>query len=520
MQKVASAEEMRGCDEEAIRGYEIPGIVLMENAARGTADIMRGIIPGLSDKHILIVCGKGNNGGDGFALARHLFERGSAVTVASLSPVSHIKGDARINADIIQKMSRSDSSGRLSYIKSITREHLEQLPHADVIVDAILGTGFKGKLRPKIASIVAWMNEQKATRIAIDIPSGIDADTGFCEGITVQADYTCTMGLVKTGLLFSKGREVSGKVFCIDIQIPHEVYRRSKISSYLVRESDVRKAIPKRSPDAHKYQVGKVFVLAGSTGLTGAAALASESALRCGAGAVVLGVPESLNLMMEKKLTEVMTLPLPDNGAGEVHISALDSIRKQCEWADIIAAGPGLGRSEDVENIIIHILKDIEKPLILDADALNVLAGNDFLFEKRKSPVIITPHTGEFSRLSGIDLKEIQNERLRVARDYARKRKVTLLLKGGPSIVASKDDKLYINSSGNPGMATAGAGDVLTGTIAGLWAQGLSDEAAAYCGAYIHGAAGDLAREKYGELAMIAGDIQEALLKVFKGITG
>jgi ADP-dependent NAD(P)H-hydrate dehydratase / NAD(P)H-hydrate epimerase len=520
MQKIASAEEMRKCDEEAIRGYKIPGIVLMENAARGTADVMRDLIPGIHDKHILIVCGKGNNGGDGFALARHLFERGNKVIVASLSPVSHLKGDARINADIIQKMVRSDSSHRLSFIKSITRTNLEQLPRVDIIVDAILGTGFKGKLKPKIASIIEWMNGQRATRVAIDIPSGIDADTGISEGITVQADYTCTMGLVKTGLLFSKGREVSGKVICIDIQIPPEVYRRSKISSFLVRESYVRKEMPKRSADVHKYQVGKVFVLAGSTGLTGAAALASKSALRCGAGAVVLGVPESLNHMMEKKLTEVMTLPLADSGSGILHISAWESIKKQCEWADVIAAGPGLSRSKDVKNIIINLLTEIEKPLILDADALNVLAGNDSLFEKRKSPVIITPHTGEFSRLSGIDVKEIQDERIRVAKRYANMHKVTLLLKGAPTIVASKDGKLYINSTGNPGMATAGSGDVLTGTIAGLWAQGLSDEAAAYCGAYLHGAAGDQAREKYGEHAMIASDIQDALLKVIKGVSG
>lgn len=509
---------MRGCDEEAIKGYGIPGIVLMENAARGTADAMQEHIPGLNKKRILIICGKGNNGGDGFALARHLIERKSTVTVASLSPVSQIKGDARINADIIQKMSRTDSSGRLSFIKSITREKLEQLPAADVIVDAILGTGFRGKLNPKVASIVEWMNKQPSIRIAVDIPSGIDAETGTMEGVTVQADYTCTMGLIKTGLLFSPGRDVSGKVLCIDIQIPPEVFRRSKIRTFLVRESDVREALPKRLLDVHKYQVGKVFVLAGSTGLTGAAALTSMSALRSGAGAVVLGIPERLNLMMEKKLTEVMTVPLADNGFGRLHSSAWRKIKQQCEWADIIAAGPGLSRSDDVKEIIIRLLKEIQKPILLDADAINVLAGSDTLFDNRNAPVIITPHTGEFSRLSGIHINDIKKERLTTARRYAHNRKLTILLKGGPSIVASKDGNLYINGTGNPGMATAGAGDVLTGVIAGLWAQGLTDEAAAYCGAHIHGAAGDQAKEKYGVHAMTAGDIQEALLMVLKGI--
>ncbi len=520
MQQIASAHEMRECDEEAIKKYGIPGIILMENAARGTADAMHRHIQSLSQKNILIICGKGNNGGDGFALARHLFEQSCTVTVAALSPVNQLKGDARVNADIIKKMSRTDSSGNLTLIPSINRQKLEQLPHSDVIVDAILGTGFKGKLKSKVASIVEWMNTQSATRVAIDVPSGIDADTGNAKGITMQVDFTCTMGLVKTGLLFSPGRDASGKIICIDIQIPPEVFRRAKIKTFLVQERDVRNAFPKRALDAHKYQLGKVFVLAGSTGLTGAAALTSTSALRSGAGAVVLGVPEQLNLMMEKKLTEIMTLPLADNGSGVLHASSWDRIRQQCEWADVIAVGPGLSVSEDVKEIIVRMVKEIQKPLVLDADGLNLLAGNDTILAKREARVIITPHTGEFSRLTGISNDEIKNERLGVVQRYARMRNITVLLKGGPSIVASKDGILYINRTGNPGMATAGAGDVLTGVIAGLWAQGMTDDAAAYSGAYIHGVAGDAAKARYGEQAMTAGDIQEELLKVLKEITG
>ncbi len=520
MQLIASAVEMRGCDEEAIQRYGIPGIILMENAARGTADAMHAHITSLSQKHILIICGKGNNGGDGFALARHLFERGCTVTVGTLSPINQLKGDARVNADIIKKISRSDSSGKITLVTSITRQKLEDLPPVDVVVDAILGTGFKGKLKPKVASIVAWMNNLPATRVAIDIPSGVDADSGNAEGITVQADITCTMGLLKTGLLFSPGRDAAGKIICVDIQIPPEVFRLANIKTYIVDEHDVRNAFPARALDAHKYQLGKVFVLAGSTGLTGAAALTSTSALRSGAGAVVLGIPETFNLMMEKKLTEVMTLPLADDGSGVLHGSAWDQIKEQSKWADVIAAGPGLSRSDDVKEIVVRLIREVEKPVVLDADALNVLSGSDSLLSKRKAPVIITPHTGEFSRLSGISNEAIKNERISVAQRYARMRKITLVLKGGPSIVASKDGNLYINQTGNPGMATAGAGDVLTGIIAGLWAQGMTEDAAAYCGAYIHGAAGDAAALKYGYQAMTAGDIQEELLKVFKGITG
>jgi ADP-dependent NAD(P)H-hydrate dehydratase / NAD(P)H-hydrate epimerase len=518
MRLIATAEEIRSCDREAIKDYGIPGIVLMENAARGTADAMEWYIGGLARLHTLIVCGRGNNGGDGFALARHLFERGCRVTVASLSPLSVLKGDAAVNAACIRKMSRTDSSGRLSLISPATLTKLKSVENPDVVVDAVLGTGFKGKLKPALISVIEWMNDQPAVRVAIDIPSGIDADTGAGGGASFRADYTCTMGLVKRGLLFSPGSDAGGQVILTDIQIPPEVFRRSGIKTFMVEKEDVRALLPERESDVHKYRVGKVFVIAGSTGMTGAAALTSISALRSGAGAVVLGIPGTLNLMMEKKLTEVMTLPLKDNGKGELHKDAWERIKEQCEWADVIAAGPGLSRSEDISYIITRLALEVDKPLVLDADALNALSGKDMILKRRKTSVILTPHTGEFTRLSGIPAGDIAKERIETARRYARSKKVTLVLKGGPSLVASQDGSVYINETGNPGMATAGAGDVLTGIIAGLRAQGLSDVGAAYGGVYLHGAAGDRAREKFGEHALTAGDIMKEFLKVLKGI--
>jgi ADP-dependent NAD(P)H-hydrate dehydratase / NAD(P)H-hydrate epimerase len=520
MDPVASASEMRACDERAIKEYGIPGIVLMENAARAVADVITERMPDLRGKHALILCGRGNNGGDGFALARHLLVRGWRVTVASVSAIDQLQGDARTNAEILRTMARRDSTDMLRLIPSVTLNKLEKLPPADLIVDALLGTGFRGALKRKYAGLVQWLNGQNARRVAVDIPSGIDADSGQSEGVTVEADITCTMGLLKVGLLFSPGRDVAGEVITVDIQIPPEVYRRSNIRTYLIDETDVRSAFPKLRSDVHKYQRGKVFVLAGSTGLTGAAALSSTSALRSGAGAVVLGIPERLNLMMEKKLTEVMTLPLADDGKGALHASAWKAIEKQCEWADVIAAGPGLSRTEHIEEIILKLIRHVQKPMVLDADALYVLARHTKVLTKRQVPVVITPHTGEFARLSGYSGEEIRLNRIGIARSFAQSKKMTLLLKGGPSIVASETGKVYINSSGNPGMATAGSGDVLTGVVAGLLAQGLTADAAAWCGMYLHGYAGDVAEERYGRHAMTAGDIQEALLKVFKGIPG
>jgi ADP-dependent NAD(P)H-hydrate dehydratase / NAD(P)H-hydrate epimerase len=520
MRLAATASEMRSCDEEAIRGYGIPGIVLMENAARGTADEMERVIPGLRGKHILIVCGRGNNGGDGFALARHLFERGCSVTVAALTPLGRIPGDAGVNAGIIRKMSRKDTEGRLTLITSATADKLEHIRPPEIIVDAILGTGFRGSVKPGVASVLRWMNGSNAIRFAIDVPSGVDADTGEIGETAVRADYTCTMGLLKRGLLFSPGRDAAGEIAVIGIQIPPEVYRRASVRTFLIERDDVRKSIPVRPADVHKYRVGKVFVLAGSRGLTGAAALTSMSALRTGAGAVVLGIPASLNQMMEKKLTEVMTLPLDDAGDGTLHRSAWNRIRQQCEWADVIAAGPGLSQTDDVREIIRRILKEVRKPIVLDADGLNAFTGDASALKKSEAALICTPHSGEFARLSGVPDDMLKRNRVETAREFARRYGLTLVLKGGPTIIASMNGNVYINSTGNPGMATAGAGDVLTGIIAGLWAQGLTEQTAACSGVFIHGAAGDAAAEKYGELALTAGDIQEELVMELRGISG
>ncbi len=498
---------MRQCDAAAIREYGIPGMVLMENAARGTAEKLFEIFPRLRDEQVLIMCGSGNNGGDGFALARHMLRRGCSVTVGSVSPVNRLKGDARTNADILVKIARSDPEKRLRLITSATPKKLTAIEPPGIIIDALLGTGVGGRLKKKYASLVAWMNSLGKPTIAIDIPTGINADTGVAAGDSVRAAYTMTMGLLKTGLLFSDGREQSGKTYTIDIQIPEAVYRHSGIMSYLVEEADVRAAIPKRRHDAHKYKVGKVFVLAGSTGLTGAAALASMSALKAGAGAVVLGIPETLYPFMAQKLTEVMTVPLPESEAGVVGAAAWEKISEHIAWADVVVAGPGLSRKQDVGKIVARLIKDMDKPLVLDADALNVLGEHTSLLKRSKGRVILTPHTGEFSRLTGIPVKDIEADRLSIAHRYSLSYHVVVHLKGGPSITAAPDKRVYINSTGNPGMATAGSGDVLTGVIAGLWAQGMTGTAAAYCGGYIHGYAGDLARDAYGMHSLTAADI-------------
>jgi ADP-dependent NAD(P)H-hydrate dehydratase / NAD(P)H-hydrate epimerase len=516
MKPVATASEMRACDTAAIERYGIPGLVLMENAARGSADVIERLFPDLSGSHALIFCGKGNNGGDGFALARHLLGRGFTVTVASVGTIASLSGDARINADIIMKISRSDPSGRLKCLTSVTSSKLSDIRKPDLIVDALLGTGVRGKPDKKHSSLISWINACGVPTVAIDIPSGIQADSGIAGGRAVQAYCTFTMGLLKRGLLLSDGREAAGKTVVIDIQIPQVVYERSGIKTFLIEEQDIRLALPKRRFDVHKYSVGKVFVIAGSTGLTGAAALSSLAALKTGAGAVILGVPRSLYPFMAKRMTEVMTMPLAESSEGVLGVEAWDEIQKRCAWADAVALGPGLSKSTEIGELVGRIVTEIEKPLVIDADGINALAGMTDLLLKRRSPVVLTPHTGEFARLSGLPVQEINSDRLKVACDFASSYNTVLHLKGGPSITALQDKTVYINSTGNPGMATAGSGDVLTGIIAGLMAQGLDTAEATYCGSFIHGRAGDNARDRVGIRALTAGDIQAELPKVLK----
>jgi ADP-dependent NAD(P)H-hydrate dehydratase / NAD(P)H-hydrate epimerase len=430
MKPVATAAEMRTCDAAAIDRYGIPGIVLMENAARGSAESIQVLFPDAQRTHVLIICGKGNNGGDGFALARHLHIRKYTVTVASVGSITSLRGDARVNADIVMKISRSDTSGRIACITSVTPEKLSGVGLPDIIVDALLGTGFRGKTDRRYSSLISWINTSGLPVVAIDIPSGVHADTGVVDGISVRAQYTLTMGLLKTGLLFSDGREAAGKTIAIDIQIPPEVFRRSGIKTFLVEEHDVREALPKRRSDVHKYKVGKVFVLGGSTGLTGAAALTSFSALKSGAGAVVLGIPKSLYPFMAKKMTEVMTIPLDESSEGVLGVGAWKAIKSQCNWADVVAVGPGLSKANDVAAIVERLIREIDKPLVIDADGINVLAGKANLFKHRNVPLLLTPHTGEFARLTGHLVHDIESDRITVARNFTSSYNIVLHLKG------------------------------------------------------------------------------------------
>ena len=505
MQTIVTADQMAKMDQSSINAYHIPGIVLMENAGRGVFSlVLDSLIPGYDP--VWIYCGVGNNGGDGFVVARHLINAGYQVRVLVLGDRDKIKGDALTNLVIIEKMGQA-----IDFIKDLpqTDVHPPQL-----IVDAMLGTGVKGALRGLYEKAAEQINDFEVPVIAVDIPTGVNADTGQVEGTAVHATATATMALKKRGLLFSPGREYAGDIEIIDIGMPQELV--SKMSGHVFEPGldEIRLLLPQRQSDAHKNRVGTVAVIAGSQGLTGAAMLSSMSALRTGAGLVYLCVPSSLNAVFESKLTEVITWPFDDADSGYLHIDHLEPILNHVRQQTAIALGPGLGQHARTGELVYQLLDQLDLPMVLDADGLNLSAQNIDPMLNYRGEMIITPHPGEMGRLLDKSPKEVLDMRFELP-DLAQKWNKVIILKGGPTLVALPGGELYINPTGNAGLATGGSGDVLTGILAGLLAQGLSASDAAVAGVFLHGLAADIAVKEKGMYALIASDVMEALPAAF-----
>lgn len=515
MRTVVSAEEMRWCDEAAIRTYRIPSLLLMENAGAGVARLIMDRFSPLSEKTILIVCGKGNNAGDGFVVARHLVNAGAAVVVTLLNSASDLKGDAKTNFEILKAIAKT-SDERLR-IEQYSQRLLSERAHFDLIVDAIFGTGFKGSVTKPHSTAIEWINSQSAPVIAIDIPSGVNGTTGTKEGIAVCARFTATMGALKTGLICNDGRDNVGEIVVVDIGIPSAVYAHPSLRTRMVEAQDVQKLLPTRPSTAHKYNVGKVFLLAGSRGFTGAAALAAGASLRSGAGAVVLGTPETVYPILSKKLSEVIVRPLPATSDGSLSLDGLGEIKERMSWADVTVIGPGLSRQADTQKLVQQLVLQSDAKILIDADGLNALSAvGPRALKKSKATLLLTPHTGEFSRLTGVASGEIEANRVSSVREAAKDLGSTVVLKGAPTATATTGGEVFLNPTGNPGMATVGSGDVLSGIIAGLWAQGMEATGAAFSGVYLHGLAGDLAGSKYGERSLVAQDLIDFLPAAFQ----
>ncbi|MBC7332055.1 MAG: NAD(P)H-hydrate dehydratase [Synergistetes bacterium] len=511
--KLVTADEMRNVDKYAIEKLGIPGIVLMENAGLRTVIGMREVIPDLLSKKILIVAGKGNNAGDGFVVARHLFNLGGEVKVALCSPSSEIKGDAQVNLEIIKKIGLD-----IFEIESIGELHM-LLEWSDVVVDALLGTGIKGEVKGFFADVIREINDAGKPVVAIDLPSGLEASTGKVYGPCVKANWTFTMCLPKLGLWLYPGSYYTGQIFVVDISIPSWVWESEfDIRRSLLTMPYVREILPlRRDLQSHKGNFGRVLVIAGSRGFTGAATLTSLGALRIGAGLVYLAVPESLNDILEVKLTEVITIPVSDSD-GAFDIKSLLDLKEHIERCDVVILGPGIGTSLPTKLFVHSLLEELEKPIVIDADGLNCLVGSEDLFKRYKGEAVITPHPGEMARLIGKSTSYVQENRLDVAEKFSSETGVIVVLKGARTIISSPDGRTYINPTGNPGMATGGTGDVLTGMIGGLIAQGLTPLEASCAGVFLHGLTGDIVASKKGELPLIASDLLDFLPEALKEV--
>lgn len=515
--RIVTGDEMKSLDRAAIEDYGISGLVLMENAGRQVVEVIRRFMGEVRGRVVTVFIGKGNNGGDGLVIARHLLNMGAEVKVLSIVNVGEISGDAAVNLDIWRKMDQKIYSVHQGDGINIVKL---ALMNTDLIVDAIYGTGFHGKMWEKVGRVIEVLNNSGKPIVAVDVPSGLEAGTGRVNGPCIRARHTVTFGLPKLGLFLEPGADHAGEITVADISLPGVLIEKEAPQRYLITAQCVKKWLPPRPSPAHKGNFGRVLVVAGSRGMTGAASLAGEAALRAGAGLVTVAVPESLHDIMEGKLTEAMTVPLPDTGSGSLGSEAGQRILSLIEDMDVLAIGPGLSQAPEVITLVRKLIPSIKIPFVLDADGLNALAGEAGILSKLQAPAVITPHPGEMARLMGAATKDIQEDRIGNAVKAATSWNVVTLLKGSRTVVAAPDGALYINPTGNPGMATGGSGDILTGIIAALIAQGLKPVRAAAAGAYFHGLAGDLAAREKGMMGLIAGDIISALPAAAKELTG
>jgi ADP-dependent NAD(P)H-hydrate dehydratase / NAD(P)H-hydrate epimerase len=508
LEPVYTAPEMRALDTWAIEERGVPSLDLMERAGGEVARAITALSP---DGPIRIVCGKGNNGGDGFVVARVLKTLGLPAEALLLFPADTLSGDAQTNLERLRAAAGD--------VREVDGDRLAAaLERSSVVVDALLGTGFSGSPRAPLDTAIEAINAADARTVAVDVPSGVDASTGEVSGACVRADLTVTFHGPKLGLWINPGKEHAGRVEVVPIGIPED--GATAPAAGLIGPA-VREEVPRRAGDTTKFSSGAVLVVGGSTGLTGAVCLASDASMRAGAGWVRAAVPGSLNAIFEVKLTEVMSVPLPDDD-GHLLARAADQVLEAAERADSVVLGPGLGRTEGAFELARLLLARIERPMLVDADGLNAIAeGPDGLkaAAKRSAPLILTPHAGELARLLASSSGEVGAHRLASVREAASRAEAVVVLKGDDTLVAA-GDRLGISPGGSPALATAGTGDVLSGVTGAFLARGLGAFEAACAAVSVHAEAGRRAAATLGADSVMAGDVVDALPQALRGAQG
>ena len=506
--RAATAEQMREIDRLTSEEIGIPSIVLMENAARAVADVCEKELRDTKNPKVLIFAGKGNNGGDGFALARILNDRNIECKLAFLFENSKFSEDARINY-------KAAINSGLYIITDITEAVIETM-RADIVVDAVFGTGISREITGIYADVINVINTYSKKVISVDIPSGVNSDNGQIMGCAVNADITVTFALPKIGMLLYPGGEHCGRIEIANISIQQSTIDSMDIKTGFLDKNDILKILPERAKRTNKGSYGRLYIIAGSKDMTGAVALCCKGAFRAGAGLVYACTVQSGIHVVQQLVPEAVVMPLSEY-EGKVRYECYEeNIEPKIGNASAIAVGPGLGMSEEVTEFVNKLITEVDKTVIIDADGLNAISKNPSVLLSLKHVPVITPHPGEMSRLTGLKISEILHDTVSVARNFAMQYNSIVVLKDARTVVASPDGRVIINVTGNPSMATGGSGDVLTGVISSLIAQGLAPFDAAAVGVYLHGLSGDICRDKLGSYGVMAGDIAENIAEAVK----
>jgi ADP-dependent NAD(P)H-hydrate dehydratase / NAD(P)H-hydrate epimerase len=505
---LVTSAEMQAMDRMAIDRFGIPGRVLMENAGREAARVFRSHFPATAGRTVGVLAGRGNNGGDGHVIARCLAGGGYPVTVFLLGTADRVQGDAAANLRLLPALGipliELPDEGAFD-------RHAPRMREADVWVDAVFGIGLRQAVGGLFRKAIEFVNGTGHPVLSVDMPSGLDADTGLPLGACVRARVTVTFGFPKIGLMVYPGAEFAGTVEVVDIGIPGPVADAVAPRQRLLTPDAVRRMLPARPADAHKGSTGHLLVVGGSPGKTGAAAMTATAALRVGAGLVTVATAAALNPVMETLVLEAMTAPLADGGTGRLGAAAREELAALGRGKSCLAVGPGLGMAPETGELVRGLVRSGAAPLVIDADGLNHLAGHLDTLDGRPAPVVLTPHPGEMARLMGMEVTDVQRDRVGCARRLATGRGVHVVLKGARTVVAHPDGGVFLNPTGNPGMASGGMGDVLTGAIAGLICQGVAPAEAARAGVYLHGAAADHLAAHVGLRGYLAGEVMREL---------
>ncbi|NIM90756.1 MAG: NAD(P)H-hydrate dehydratase [Candidatus Aminicenantes bacterium] len=511
--KVLNAEQMKNIDRQTIKEIGILGPVLMENAGIQIVKALKSKFPEPQRERIVIVTGRGNNGGDGLVVARHLFNQDCQPLVLLLGTEQEVKGDAALNLRIAQRIG-------IEILKitsaKVWDKHKTEVSKATLLVDAIFGTGLTKPVKGLYAKVIEDMNKSKAYTIAVDIPSGLSSDTYQIIGPCVKADLTVTLAAPKIAHVFPPAEDRVGELVIAEISVPRFLFEDDKLRLELVEKKDILPYFKKRMKDTHKGTYGHLFIVSGSFGKTGAAVMAGKAALKMGAGLVTIGTPQSCLPIVARPVVELMTEPLSETAEGTISVEALEKTIALLRDKDALLIGPGISTHRSTAEFVLSLLPQLKLPTVIDADALNILASKPEILKSLRKPIIITPHPGEFARLLRVSTRDVLERKLELVPEFSEKHGVYLVLKSYKTLISNPEGKVFINPTGNPGMATAGSGDVLSGMIASMIVQEKNLLEAILAAVYVHGLSGDVGAEKLGEKSLTAGNIINFLPRTIK----